>query len=393
MPNILDGNGLQTTTQQELVDIFTAAFQAIYGADINLDSDSPDGQMMMNFIQQILDVEDLLTQIYNSMDPDNAIGVVLDQRVAINGIQRIAGTHTVTNVTITVSQSVNLYGLDQEDQDVFTVADNAGNEFQLLVTQLGLSVGAHVLAFQAKDPGAVQTVPNTITVPVTVVLGVTSINNPTAATSTGINEESDAALKIRRQKSVSLASKGYLPGLLAALLNLNGVTSASVIENTSSDVSSDGVPGHSIWVIVGGTAAAADIANAIYTKRNAGCGLFGSTQLVLTQIDGTPFVVKWDTTSAQALFIKFTATPLDGVTPVNIANILSQLPTKFVPGVNQEVNVNALATIVQQIDPNCLVTNAGFSTSLGGAYTPTLTHHLKQISSKCRRQTRSLLRW
>lgn len=383
MPNSIGATGLQTATRSELVTNFTTAMQLIYGSTIDLSSTSPDGQMMNIFIQAVLDLEDLLVQIYNMFDPDNAIGAVLDQRVAINGIQRQAGTFTVTNVTITVSGALtpNLYGLDQTAQPVFTVADNAGNQWELQTTQLGLSAGAHVFAFQAANPGAVQTTPGTITVPVTIVLGISAINNPTTYTTLGINEESDAALKVRRQKSVSLASQGYYAGLLAALENINGVTSAFIYENTTGATNSDGVPGHSIWVIVAGTGAAVDIANAIYTKRNAGCGMFGATSYVITQIDGSSFIVYWDTVSAENLFISFTATSIDGINPPNIAAIRSGLATSFAPGVNQEVNINMLATLVQAIDPNTLVTFTstgtpavgGFSTSIGGVYTNTLS--------------------
>src|SRR5581483_5728996 len=159
-------------------------------------------------------------QIYNMFDPDNAVGVILDQRVAINGIQRQAGTFTVTNVTLIVSQALNLYGLDQTAQPVYTVADNAGNQWQLQTTQHISGPGTYVFSFQAANPGAVLTTINTITVPVTIVLGVTSINNPTTYTTLGINEESDAVFKVRRQKSVQLSSVGYLAGLLAALQNI-----------------------------------------------------------------------------------------------------------------------------------------------------------------------------
>lgn len=373
MPNILDGTGLQTSTQTELVAYFTAQYQAIYGADINLDSDSPDGQMMNIFIQAILDLEDLLVQINNMFDPDNAVGVILDQRVAINGIQRQAGTFTVTPITLVNSQSINLYGLDQSVQPVYTISDNAGNLWQLQTTALGVSAGANVYNFQAAVPGAELTTPNTITVPVTIILGVVSVNNPTTYTTLGLNEESDAVLKVRRQQSVSLSSQGYLAGLLAALENINGVSSAFVYENTTSVTDGNGVPGHSIWVIVAGSATAADIAQAIYDKRNAGCGMFGSTTFTITQIDGSPFVVTWDDVSTQNLFIKFTATSLNGTMPPNIAAIRAGLVLSFTPGVAAEVNINQLATLVQEIDPNCLVTNAGFSASSGGSYTNTLT--------------------
>lgn len=373
MPNIIDATGLQTKTFAELDAEFTAAMEAIYGTDINLESDTPDGQMKAIFIQAALDLEDLLVQINNMFDPDNAIGVILDQRVAINGIQRQAGTFTTTDITIVTSQALNLNGLDQASLPVYTVADNAGNEWQLIESQTVSGAGTYVYAFQAATPGANLTVPNTITVPVSIVLGVTSINNPTAYTELGINEETDAVLKVRRQQSVSLASQGYYAGLLAALLNINGVTSAFVYENTSSATDGDGVPGHSIWVVVAGSGAAAEIAQAIYTKRNAGCGMFGDQDYIITQVDGTSFIVFWDNVETLPLFIKFTATSLNGTNPPDIAAIRAGLPDIFKPGVYSEVNINELATLVQQIDPNTLVTVAGFSLTSGGSYTNTLT--------------------
>lgn len=392
MPNSLTATGLTTSTQTELVANFTAAAQAIYGSDINLAASTPDGQWMMTFIQAVIDIQDLLTTIYNFFDPDQAVGVILDQRVAINGIQRQAGTFTVQNVTLVTSQSVNLYGLDQVNTTgnrVYTVQDSAGNQWQLQTTQLGLVAGTSVLAFQAANPGAVLTTPNTITIPVTIVLGVVSINNPTPYTTLGINEEADATLKIRRQQSVALASQGYLAGLLAALENINGVTSAFVYENNTNafdGISPDaaypnGTPSHSIWVIVSGSAAASDIAQAIYTKRNAGCGMRGETSFIVTQVDGSSFILLWDTVSPENLFIAFYVSSLNGTTTPNIADIVEDLPEIFVPGVAAEVNINELATLVQKIDPNSLVTfsgaqipaTGGFATSVGGAYSNTLS--------------------
>jgi hypothetical protein len=377
MPNSIGSTGLTVQTQAELIAYYSNAFRSIYGPDINLDSDSPDGQMMMVFIQAVQDLQDLLVQIYNSFDPDNAVGRVLDQRITYNGIQRQGGTHTVTNVSVTVSQSVTLFGQDQVVNDVFTVADNEGNAWQLLESINLASSGTYVLAFVAKNPGAVLSVPNTITIPVTVVLAVTAINNPTTYTSLGINEESDADVKIRRQKSVSLSSQGYLEGLLAALENIPAITSAFVYENETASTDGDGIPSHSIWVIVAGAASSASIANAIYTKRNAGCGMKGDQTFSISQSDGSSFVVRWDLVTSEDLFVKFTASSLDGSTPPNIEAIISGLVSNFVPGVHQQVNINELATLVQSIDPNTLVTSSGFSTSSGGSYTSTLTPSTK----------------
>lgn len=349
-------------TAPEVTGIYNTGLQKIYGSDIVVTSDSPDGQQVGIVTQFVIDNADILVQINNGFDPDLATGVILDQRVAINGIQRQAATFTTTDVTVVTSTSINLYGLDQTVNQVYTLSDTAGNLWQLQNTQLGVSPGTNVFSFQAATAGAIASSPNTITIQITVVLGVVSVNNPNPFTTLGVNQESDVALKIRRARSVAQGSQGYLSALYAALGNINGVTSEFVYENETSITDSDGVPGHCIWVIVAGSGSASDIANAIYTKRNAGCNMFGEQSFTIIQINGLPFVVNWDNVETVNLFIKFTATSINGTTAPGIPQIVSGLPNNYVPGVFEEVNINALATQVQIIDPNTLVTNAGFST-------------------------------
>ncbi len=410
MSNTFGPTGLSLDTQQTLISNWVNAFQSIYGTDINLSPDSPDGQMMMIFIQAVLDLQDLLLQIYTSFDPDQAVGVQLDQRAAINGIQREGGTYTTTNVTVTANQQVTLYGLDQSTNPVYTVQDTSGNQWQLLTTST-IQSGATVLAFQAANPGAIGTTVNTITIPVTVIVGVTTVNNPSTYTTLGVNEESDYALRIRRQKSVSIASQGYFNGLLASLQNISGVGSGNAFlyenDTDTTDVTT-GVPAHSIWAIIGGTPVAptaqawssvttysigqivssgttvyVSIANnnlnnavtkatywavydpvayAIYQKRSAGCGLYGGVTYVVTQADGSQFVVKYDTVAEQNLFIQFTATSISSSIGVpKIASLIEYIPVNWAPGVYQDLNINQLGTYVQAIDSNTLVTNPGLS--------------------------------
>lgn len=379
MANIINGDGLQLATRDELLTDLTTTFKGIYGADINLESSSPDGQIINILVQMFLDYQDLLMQIYNNFDPDNAIGVVLDQRVAINGIQRQAGTYTITNIDITTTEALNLSGLDQTVFPVYTVSDNAGNEWNLIDSVVIASATTTTLAFRSAVPGAVYTTPNTINNPVTIVLGVSVINNPTTYTTLGINEESDNDLKIRRQKSVALSSQGYLAGLIAALENINGMTTVKVYENVTASTDADGVESHSIWVIVGGTASDASVANAIYKKRNAGCGMHGTDKTyIVTQADGSLFVIRWDVVTTTNLFIKCTLSSLDNTNVPNYAGIKSGLVTNFVPGLYEQVNINDLATAIQGIDNNSLVTNAGFATSVGGTYYNFLTPSSKK---------------
>lgn len=364
MANSFGSQGLVVATRTELIDSSTAAFQTIYGSQINIGPETPDGQMIMIPIQTALDLEELLLQIYNSFNPDTAVGNALYQRGAINGIQVQAGTFTNTDVRLVLSQSVNLYGLDQTVQPVYTVADVSGNQYQLAETHLGFGPVTADLLFIAATAGAITPTPNTINIPVSIVLGVSSINNPSAALSIGVNQESDAAFRIRRAKSVALPNQGYLNGLYAALANTTGVTFAFIEENNTGSTNADGVPGHSIWVIVAGSASAADIAQTIYVKRNLGCGMFGSQEYSITQADGSIFPIFWDDVTEQPLFLTFQASSLDGVTPPNVPTILGSLASIFTPSVAQQVNINELSTLVQDIDSNTLVTGAGFSTGL-----------------------------
>ena len=110
---------------------------------------------------------------------------------------------------------------------------------------------------------------------------------------------------------------------------------------------------------------------AIYTKRNAGCDMRGETYYEMPQVDGSLFLIQYDTVATQTLWMQFTIQSIDGVTVPQIAAIQSGLVTNYVPGLDQEVNTNSLIAAIQKIDPNSLITFAagqGFATSVGGTY-------------------------
>ena len=311
MPNSFDGNGLQVSTQDELVENLTKNFQAIYGADINVDSNSPDGQLINIFAQYLEDFYELLSQVNASFDPDQAIGNVLDQRAAINGVQRKGGTYTYVNVEITTDRSVTLNGVDQFSEDeAYTISDSEGNLFVLVATS-PISTGTSTLVFRAKEIGQVEVLPNTITTPVTVILGVTNINNPAGASTVGENEETDAEFRERRKRSVSISNVGYTEGIQAALENLPDVTKASVFQNRTDTTDTHGIPGHSVWVIVqGGTDA--EIGAVMDEKMAPGIGMKGTQSVIVPQVDGSFETYYFDRPSQELLYVTLNITPMNG---------------------------------------------------------------------------------
>ena len=307
MPDVLNSTGLQISTASEIRAALVEAFQSIYGADINLDQNSPDGQILGIFTQAGIDIREKILQVYNSFDPDRAIGRQLDERVAINHLTRAGGTYTLINVDVTVDRTVTLQGLDDAFNDAngtgFTVSDNAGTSF-ILVDTATLTAGTHSLSFRAKNIGKVETTVGTITNQVTIVLGVTGVNNPSAPTTIGQDEETDAQLRMRRQQSVANSANGYLNGLLGLILSLDGVTDAALHENTTTSTDGDGIPAHSIWLVVEG-GANSDIADALYDRKSYGAGMKGSVNVPLTTPSGGTFTAKFDRPDAVNLHIRF----------------------------------------------------------------------------------------
>lgn len=307
MPNEVNAQGLTIESLNTIITNLENGLKSIYGNDINVESNSPDGQAINLIAQAKVDLLELIQQIYNSFDPDKAIGRVLDERVVINNIQRKAGSYTLQPVEIITDRALNLDGLDGEEEPTgtdYTVSDDSGNEFILVDSQVIASAGTYIYTFRAKNLGKVETLPNTITNPVSVVLGITSINNPNVATSTGTDEETDAELRLRREKSVALASLGYLDGLLGALLNITDVSDAIVFENRTNSVDADGIPAHSIWAIVEG-GANVDIGKVLYTKKSYGSGMKGAVLVEIEGDNGLIFPAQFDRPTPKDLYIEF----------------------------------------------------------------------------------------
>lgn len=382
MPNSFDANGLQVITQNEIVDNLTSEFQEIYGEDINVDSNSPDGQIINTFAQMLEDQYELLSQVNASFDPDQAIGVVLDQRCAINGIQRKAGTYTYVTIDVTADRSVTLDGIDRVPaEQAYTISDNEGNLFVLSATT-AINSGTSQLVFRALNVGNVEVLPNTITTPVTIVLGVKSVNNPGVAISQGTNEETDSELRERRKRSVSISNQGYVDGLAAALENLSDVTKVNVYQNRGNTTDADGIPGHSIWVVIqGGTDA--EIGQVMDNKVAGGVGMKGNQSVNVLQSDGQVATYYFDRPSAQTLYVKLDITPLNGQTIV-YDDIKSALVNGMSFQPNETVDSSAIICYIKSIQDNialtCQVSTDG--TTWETVVTPTSKDKYFQITTE-----------
>ena len=317
MSNSIDQSGLQVNSLTEIRTNLENSFKAIYGQNINIDQNTPDGQLINIIAQMLADYGELLLDINAGFDPDQAVGVILDQRVKLNGITRKQGSFTTCDVQVTFNNSGVIKGLDSySEDDCFQVSDSTGNILIPFNTTTGVDGEAKTVAFRAKEYGPLNFAVGSITTIVTPEFGVESVNNTTIQTTTGENEESDASLRLRRELAAKRFSLyGGIETLEDSLKSITGVTFVRVKENTTDSVDGFGIPPHGIWIIIDGSYSDSEVGNTIYQKRIAGTPMKGEEESSgeeygktydITTPHGEIFTAKWSIPVPVTAYIKVT---------------------------------------------------------------------------------------
>jgi len=326
LPEFTD-DGIEIQTFEEIYDELVDGYKTIYGSDIDLDENSPDGQRVAIEAQARLDLQSFGAALYNQLDPDFAIGTALNRLIKLSGISRNPSVRSSVSVTLTTDRILTL-------PINYIVEDTIGQHWVTTAAEV-LASGANTVTLYSEEFGAYAAGVATVTNPLTIVLGVVSTTNPAIAT-VGEDEETDEALRIRRNLSLSSPETSSVGGLYTALGNINDVTDLKIYENYSDSL--DAVltlEAHTIWCIIeGGTSAS--IAEVLAKTKNAGCGLKGSvtgTYLeTITLPDGTTFIYNhamvFDRQTDEDLYIHVTVTRKDAAISVDTDLIEDALVAK-----------------------------------------------------------------
>ena len=341
--------GLQTKDNTTLVTDLVTGFQDIYsqnGEVLNLDSNTPDGQLIELLAYAGTTIRELITEVYNSCDPDKCVGAIQDNRYQINYIERRKGAYTLQNIDITVNQTVTLQGLDgsynEPEASAFAVSDNNGNIYYLVDT-VTITTGTNVLEFRAKDMGAIIPTIGTIVNLVTVIPGVVSAINSVGATAIGYEEESDSDFRIRRERSVSVSGKNNIDTMEGQLRELEGVIDVKIHENTTSSTDSTGTPAHFIWVIIEG-GANTDIADVIYGNIG-GSGTKGSVTVPITTSSLQTININFDRETIVPLYIRFDIKPITDLGEINQADIKQYIADNLTYAIGENVETSKVTQI------------------------------------------------
>lgn len=264
--------GISAPTYEEILEYFQTQARNIFGSDINLDADTQDGQLIAIVSAAFNDLNAQSIATYNSFNPQTAIGTALDNVVAVNGLVRKQASYSTADLRI-VGQAGTLI------ENGFAI-DTFERRWDLPESVVIPISGEVTVTATCEEIGAITAEANSINRIGNPTLGWQTVNNPLAA-NVGDPVETDTALKARQAKSTALPSISLWEGIIASLLNLDGVDRVAGINNDTDEVDENGVPAHSIAMIVDG-GEVQDIGETIFKKKGEGTGTYGDIEAQYT---------------------------------------------------------------------------------------------------------------
>lgn len=291
---------------------------AAFGGNLDAGLSTPQGQLAQSEAAIIADKNSQIAFLSNQFDPQFSTGRWQDGLGRIYFMDRLPSSSTTVMATVS--------GLTGTVIPVGSLALAIDGTIYSSTAAATIPVAGNIdIPFAATVTGPVVCPSNSLNSIYRSIPGWDSINN-TAPGIQGRNTETALEFEIRRQQSVSINSQNSVQAIRASVLGkVPGIIDAYVIDNplaTSITIGSVTILAHSLYVCVAG-GAAADIAQAIWSKKAPGCDYNGTTTYTVYDtsyaIPQPTYLVKW--TTATATPIKFAVSIANS--PFNPPNIVA----------------------------------------------------------------------
>ncbi len=319
----VSATGISAPDYQTILTNITGYFQQIYGNDAYLEPDSKDGQMVALVALAIHDANNTAIAVYNAFSPATAQGNGLASVVKINGIIQKTATNSTVDVLLDGAAGTTITN--------GSVKDNNGVIWALPTTTTIDVDGTVTVTATCATTGAIAALPGTVTQINTPTRGWTSVTNPGAA-AIGSAAETDAELRARQAISTALASTTPLDAIDGAIAGLSGVSRHVLFENDTGTVDVNGLPAHSISVVVEG-GDVANIAQTIYSKKGQGVSTYGTTTITIADVYNNPHAVQFSRPVDIPIYIAITMTAFIGYTTV-IGNQIKAAIADYINGLS-----------------------------------------------------------
>ncbi|EKN5934738.1 hypothetical protein DVQ16_20565 [Yersinia enterocolitica] len=333
-----NNNGLEIDTFRDLFQTLSDAYKDIYGQDIDLDQESPDGQRVVIEAQARTDIEASLQWLYSQIDPDFNTGDMQQIIAKLHGLYLRPGSRSQRDLNVATDRPVFLYsGYKIRDQS---------NQVWFVRQNVTIPAGTTTVTFFAQDFGKVTGLIADTFTQLTPELGVLSITADAVAV-VGRDEETPEEFRQRRNRSLENPATGSTGAIFAKVAQLTGVTDLNVGENdTKIDDVLTGIPANSIWLVAEG-GAVSEIAEVMVKQKGGGTGTKGSVigryTETLIRPDGTTLQIahdmQFDRPVYKPLHINLTAKRKVTNDPVDL-DTLKEALAKRVMHIGEEIDAN-----------------------------------------------------
>lgn len=296
--------GISAPAYEDVLGSLQATGRSIFGSDIVLDNSTQDGQLLGVVSQAIDDCNGMAIAVYNAFSPAKAQGVGLSSVVKINGLRRETPSNSTADMTIVGETGTTiLNGL---------IGDQNGFIWQLPASITIPDAGDIIVEATCTTTGAISAAANTITRMLNPTQGWQSATNVNPAVP-GQPVEDDVELRSRQTVSTSIPAQSVLDAIIGLIANLPGIGAANVrgYENDTGTPDGNGLPGHSISLLVNGGDPVA-IANLIAITKTPGTATYGTTSEMIVDAKGVPNTINFFRPTNERVVATINLTPLTG---------------------------------------------------------------------------------
>ena len=268
----LGSTGWVPKTVDELRQEAEETIRTALGDDVDVSAESVFGPLIAALATKLGELWELVGSVYNARVPAGASGAALEALCELApGIERRAATKGTVTLSVTLNAGVTLptgsrASVSGEPSNAWVTTEDVTNSTGSPAT---VSVAAEAL-----DAGRTPANAGTITAIATPVTGWTAVTNAADATP-GLEIETDAELRLRREQRLQRAGSSPLESIEAEVSEVSGVTQCVAWENASIYVDALGRAPKSVDVlVVGGDDE--DIARALWAAKAGGIETIGN---------------------------------------------------------------------------------------------------------------------
>lgn len=268
--------------------------------------------------------------VYDARSVSNATGLQLDNLALIVGVTRQEATKGTVSLTVTGTD-----GTVITQGKLVEGGGSDGTARWVISEDVTISGGTATVSATAEDAGVIVATAAQIDTIVTPVSGWSSVTNATAATP-GSARETDSELRARRQRALQAAGATSTNAILSALLALDVVTGATVVDNpTGAAATVDGVSvaAYGVACVVAPssltTAQQALVVEAIYDHLGAGTATSGTSSGTVTKRDGRSHTINFYLATDVAVTVAWTLAMEPGYVVADVSAALLALVTDY----------------------------------------------------------------